>query len=467
MSETLALLKEGVDASKLLQKAGEVLKLNEKDGFIMPDNGYYDGAWLWDTGFIVMGESYLEPEKAANRLLNFVKKAQWKNGFIPHILYFNEKAISHSFGPEYWDIHRSPDAPANTFTSGITQPPVLGFAALKVYENLRKRDSEKAKDFLREIYPPLLSYHRYLYHKRDPEESGLVSIYHPWESGLDNLPAWEDVLVNIDVTKNQTNEVIKGRKDIKILTEKMIVEGLEYREAYARACEMRPTNSDYARYIYLLRFLRDRNYDDSQIYNEIPFNVKDTLFNSILYVSTESLLEIAVYFKKEEDIKELEKYLKKQKDGLEKLYDKESGLYFDFDLYNQKYIRRRTISAFAPLFAGVANYYQAKNLFKILVNEGVVAKNSLLLVPSTLRSDKKFSTCNYWQGPVWLPTTWLVIRGFEKTGFFKEADLLKESILDLIGEKGFFEYYNPETGEGLGMREFSWTAALAIDLFNS
>jgi len=29
---------------------------------------------------------------------------------------------------------------------------------------------------------------------------------------------------------------------------------------------------------------------------------------------------------------------------------------------------------------------------------------------------------------------------------------------------GFFEYFDPRTGEGLGAPAFSWTAALAIDL---
>jgi hypothetical protein len=43
----------------------------------------------------------------------------------------------------------------------------------------------------------------------------------------------------------------------------------------------------------------------------------------------------------------------------------------------------------------------------------------------------------------------------------KIADLLG---LDLVSKSGFPEYYNPFTGEGLGGRSFSWTAALVIDL---
>ena len=44
------------------------------------------------------------------------------------------------------------------------------------------------RTFLHDIYPRLLAWHRYLLTYRDPEESGLVTIYHPWESGTDNSP---------------------------------------------------------------------------------------------------------------------------------------------------------------------------------------------------------------------------------------------------------------------------------------
>ena len=34
----------------------------------------------------------------------------------------------------------------------------------------------------------------------------------------------------------------------------------------------------------------------------------------------------------------------------------------------------------------------------------------------------------------------------------------------LVERSGFFEYFDPHTGEGLGARDFSWTAALVLDL---
>ena len=36
--------------------------------------------------------------------------------------------------------------------------------------------------------------------------------------------------------------------------------------------------------------------------------------------------------------------------------------------------------------------------------------------------------------------------------------------LDLVDRSGFSEYFSPFTGEGYGADEFSWTAALTVEL---
>ena len=41
-------------------------------------------------------------------------------------------------------------------------------------------------------------------------------------------------------------------------------------------------------------------------------------------------------------------------------------------------------------------------------------------------------------------------------------DRLRQDTRTLIAEKGFYEYFNPETGEAYGGPAFSWTAAIAL-----
>ncbi len=39
-------------------------------------------------------------------------------------------------------------------------------------------------------------------------------------------------------------------------------------------------------------------------------------------------------------------------------------------------------------------------------------------------------------------------------------------MLDLVATAGFREYFHPWTGEGLGAADFSWSAALVLDVLN-
>lgn len=87
---------------------------------------------------------------------------------------------------DFYEITRSNNAPTNIGTSGMTQPRVHAISCYYIYEN--SEDKPKAKEFLNKIYPKLKSFHRFLMSDRDPEMSGLVTILHPWESGLDDSP---------------------------------------------------------------------------------------------------------------------------------------------------------------------------------------------------------------------------------------------------------------------------------------
>lgn len=45
-----------------------------------------------------------------------------------------------------------------------------------------------------------------------------------------------------------------------------------------------------------------------------------------------------------------------------------------------------------------------------------------------------------------------------------QALRLMEKTIEIVQKNGFFEYFHPVTGEGHGSDNFSWTAALIIDL---
>jgi glycogen debranching enzyme len=61
----------------------------------------------------------------------------------------------------------------------------------------------------------------------------------------------------------------------------------------------------------------------------------------------------------------------------------------------------------------------------------------------------------------------MIIDGLKRYGFKDHAAALTESTLELLERSGCYEYFDPLDGEPLGSPNFSWTAALAIDLIKA
>ena len=71
-------------------------------------------------------------------------------------------------------------------------------------------DKDLAKISVQELYPKLLAWNRWWWEARDPENTGLSVVYHPWESGMDNNLSWDQALKRIDInfykySKNRTD----------------------------------------------------------------------------------------------------------------------------------------------------------------------------------------------------------------------------------------------------------------------
>ena len=132
---------------------------------------------------------------------------------------------------------------------------------LQVY--LGDPDHERAGAFLAEMLPKLDAWHGYLYRERNRNGDGLIEIWHPWESGMDNSPLWDPVLSRI--------ELADGRPEYERIDRTLVNP------------DERPTDWEYDRYAYLVELYRDLHYDGAAIRESCPFVVHDVLFNSLLY----------------------------------------------------------------------------------------------------------------------------------------------------------------------------------------
>ena len=422
----------------------EILANNWREGYTIPSARLYPFQWNWDSGFIAIGLSYFEQAKAIEEIRHMFK-GQWSNGMLPHIV-FHQSNENYFPGPEVWQINKSAFHSQVVPTSGITQPPVFGFVIERMHEQMSSYPGWM--EFLEEIFPKIVAFHRYLYQYRDPQNEGLVYIQHNWESGTDNSPIWDEIFENMDVSK--ARDVSHLRKDNKNVD----------------AAE-RPTNEHYKRYIHLIDLFVEANYEDQLIAKSSPFLVQDVLFNSMLVKSNTSLIKIGQLLKK--DTTELEKWNKKTIDSMnKKFWDEETGFYYAYDLRNEKRIPIKVSSGFMPLFAGVASASQALSLVKHLKSS--FSKNEdWYLCASCAFDEPSFNPVKYWRGPVWINVNWMLFHGLQSYGYNEEAIIVKEDSLALVENFGSFEYFDPRPEEefnqkrGIGADLFSWTAALYLD----
>lgn len=321
-----------------IKVAERVLGSNWTGSYTKPSPHLYPHQWNWDSGFIAIGIAHHDQKRAQQEIASLFE-AQWPNGMVPQIV-FNSQAIGHYFPePDFWQV------PDGRLTSGITMPPLHAIACLHIYEEAQ--DKRTAHGFLEAMFPKLMASHRYLYHFRDPKKSGLVYIRHPWESGLDNSPAWDGPLRKIKIDKGKLPSY--ERKDL--------IRGVP--------AEQRPSDGDYDRYVYLVDIFRRFEYQEEDIYKECPFLIQDVLFNSILCRANRELMEIGRILK--EDTAEVQEWAEQTSKAVsENLWCEKCNKFESFDLAAGTHIHTATAASFMPLFAVAASRKQAEILYRYM-----------------------------------------------------------------------------------------------------
>jgi hypothetical protein len=77
------------------------------------------------------------------------------------------------------------------------------------------------------------------------------------------------------------------------------------------------------------------------------------------------------------------------------------------------------------------------------------------------RGEAVFDPRSYWRGPAWPQLTYLLWRAARRRGS-SAADRLASGLVTGAVRSGFAEYWDPDTGDGLGAAPQSWTALAAV-----
>ena len=156
-------------------QAHEVLAAQWREpGFTCPNSKTYPWLWLWDSCFHSIVWAELGDTERALSELTTALSAQDVDGFVPHVIYL-DGSTDHE---QFW---------GRANTSSITQPPIYGHAIAE----LARRGIAIPLDLLERATAGL----NFLFESRRRSTAGLIELVHPWESGCDHSPRWDDLIL--------------------------------------------------------------------------------------------------------------------------------------------------------------------------------------------------------------------------------------------------------------------------------
>ncbi|HMT18958.1 MAG TPA: trehalase family glycosidase [Candidatus Saccharibacteria bacterium] len=431
---------------QVIQACKEILANNKKHDYTVPAGGLYPHQWLWDSCFIAIGLAHYDIEGAMQEIRSLLR-GQWSNGMLPNMIFADGDI--HRRDRNIWQSWRNAHAPDHVATSGITQPPMLAEAIVRIGQKLKKVEQ---RSWYQDMYPALLAYHEWLYRERDPHNEGLVLLIHPWESGLDNSPPWIDQL-HMHSKPLWVTIVEKFKLDTLAV--------LFRRDTKHVPPGQRVSNIDALLYFTIIQRLKRKNWDIEKILSRSHFTFQDLTFNCILIRANQHLETIAktIGHRIPED---LLSHMKKSEEALESLWDGFYKQYYSRTFITHKLVKEPSIATLMPLYAGCIDKERADELVKLLKNPKYFSTE--YPVPSVPINSTWYKELGYWQGPTWINTNWLIIDGLQRYGFRDESRDLSKKTVALVSEHGPAEYFSAKSGKPGGAHQFSWSASLTIDL---
>jgi glycogen debranching enzyme len=373
--------------------------------YTVPSPGTYPYQWLWDSCFHSIVLAKIDPAAAIAELKALLSR-QYKDGLIPHIIFWTPK------------ITRPYSVPWKNNISSITQPPMIAYAAWEIYT--QTNDVE----FLREIFPKVMLFYRYLVEQRDPHDHHMVSIINPDESGEDNSPRF-DAPMHV-------------KPNVSFLSHMY----LRYKLVAANSlC----------------------NFDVGTCMTN-QFWVKDIPFNTILVKNLGILAQIATLIGEDKAADFAKRHQTLMKESMRSNLFRD-GVYWPASGPDHELLRVDTWAHFMPLFAGMYTQEEAEAVIKNhFMNEATF--RSKYGIRTVSKKEKSYRSNGFWRGPIWFAPHWFIYKGLVDYGFTEEAKWIRDASRALIDKNGFREFFDPETGKAYGARNFTW-GTLVLDMMES
>ncbi|KAE9625106.1 hypothetical protein DL239_08845 [Sedimentitalea sp. CY04] len=398
------------------QAARQILTQNDKGSYTIPTKGLYPYQWNWDSAIAALGFAEFDINRAWVELETLFS-GQWADGMVPHIL-FHQPDSGYFPGPDVWGC----GGPIPS--SGIIQPPIAASMARRIWE----KDTVAGASRMVVLYPKMLAWHRWIMQWR--LDRGAVCTTHPWETGRDNAPDWDNTMARM----NASDVGEYTRRDT----------------AHVNSDD-RPTKFDYDRYIKLVQLGRKLNWDQAALREQSPFRVADPTMTFTTLGAARDLLAMGTELGFDtiglaEDIQTLEA-------GAATLWNTDLGAFDSRDVLSGEWAECLSNASYLCWLGGIESDQMMDRL-----------RNTLETVPYPVPSNDPdsdtFDARRYWRGPTWAVVNMLIGLGLEQQGHHAEAAELARKTGALISEHGFAEYFDPLSGSPAGGKSFTWTAAV-------
>ena len=290
----------------------------------MPSRTLYPHQWSWDSAFIAIGLAQVRPAAPGGSWRACSGRSGPTDGC-------RTSCSTRRCGSARTSRGRRCGAPPSARSAGgghLRPRPAAGARARRVLAYRRAPDPTGLAA-LRRLYPALVAQQRYLADRRDVAGDGLVCIVHPWESGLDNSPAWDEPMAAVPA-------------------EAAVMSAYRRHDTAHADAAHRPTDLDYARYLAIVAAYRDHDYSDRDLATGHPFLVECPLFNAAFGAAEHALAEIAALVGADPGPHRA-RAARITEALLRRLYDTDTGTFQPRDLRTDRLVSARTVLGLTPL----------------------------------------------------------------------------------------------------------------------
>lgn len=199
--------------------------------------------------------------------------------------------------------------------------------------------------------------------------------------------------------------------------------------------------------------------DNAPMWDDIPFDTETHLMSladvglSALYaLDCETLAILAREINLDTEARELDARCAEYRDNLQKLWNPSAGIYQNKRTDTGDFIPRTSPTCFYPLLTGgVTGEQTAAMIERHLLNEAEYWGE--WVIPSVPKSDPAYPEQHYWRGRIWAPLNFLIYLGLRRAGRTAAASELARRSTRLFEENcrerhGLFENFSAITGKG-------------------